>query len=87
MKVTLIMGVIGCSIDLYVMKTDYVHDHQTAFLVDIPETKNKATRQFSITSSFYGIVKNYISLQPSKVTTNSIFLNFLWQMHRSNNCN
>lgn len=68
------MGVIGrCrATELYLMKLDHIHDHNTALIVDIPDAK----RRFSISGIFYDVVKKYMNLRPSNAPTNKFFLNF-----------
>lgn len=62
--------------ELYEMKIEDVKDLNTTLIITIPKTKTKVVRSFIITDQFYGIVKKYIDLRPSHVTTSSFFLNY-----------
>ncbi|KAB0802553.1 hypothetical protein PPYR_04739 [Photinus pyralis] len=75
-KVATIMAIMGGCManELHLMKIQDLQDLSTTFLVDVTETKNKVSRQFSITEVYYNTVKKYISLRPSNVGTNSFFL-------------
>lgn len=42
----------------------HVEKHGEIFLVQIPKTKTKNPRSFTITGSFVGIVQKYINLRP-----------------------
>lgn len=62
--------------EMYTMTLDNLQDLGTAFLVTVPNTKTKITRKFTITEEFYPICKKYISLRPTYVTSNILFLNY-----------
>lgn len=68
----------GCcrAIEMYKMKLEDLQDYNPAFLVNVPDTKTKVSRQFSISGPYYEIVKKYIKLRPSHTTTTNFFLNF-----------
>lgn len=62
--------------EMYTMTLDNLQDLGTVFLVTVPNTKTKITRKFTITEEFYPICKKYISLRPTYVTSNILFLNY-----------
>ncbi|XP_044744385.1 uncharacterized protein LOC123306444 [Coccinella septempunctata] len=77
-KVALIMGVVGAcrANEMYEMKMTHLKDLGSAFLVKVPTTKTKVSREFTITDNYYEICKKYISLRPRDVISNVLFLNF-----------
>jgi hypothetical protein len=62
--------------ELYEMKITHLQDLGSAFLVNVPNTKTKICRKFTVTDNFYKICKTYISLRPSHVTSDTFFLNY-----------
>lgn len=59
--------------ELHEMKIEDVKDLTTTLLITVPKTKTKVVRSFVITGQFYGIVKKYMNLRSSRVTTKSFF--------------
>lgn len=55
---------------------DDIIDYGNLFLAKIPKTKTKISKSFTIQNSYYGIVKHYFSLRPSKVNHRRAFLNY-----------
>lgn len=70
------MGVMGAcrSNELYEMKITHLQDLGSAFLVNVPNTKTKICRKFTVTDNFYKICQTYLRL--SHVTSDTFFLNF-----------
>lgn len=62
--------------ELYNMKITDLEDLGSAFLVNVPNTKTKITRKFTVTDNFYHIIKKYISTRPSYATSPVFFLNY-----------
>lgn len=52
---------------------EHVEKHGEIFLVQIPKTKTKIPRSFTITGGFAGIVQKYINLRPSGLDSNDRF--------------
>lgn len=63
--------------EMYNMKIEDIRDLGSAFLVNVPYTKTKISRKFTITGNFYTICKKYIDLRPAYVTSQVFFLNYL----------
>lgn len=70
-----IMGACRCN-ELKEMDIGNLQDLSSAILVNVPNTKTKIVRNFTITGNFYAIVKKYISLRPPDVQCSSFFLNY-----------
>ncbi|KAJ8912535.1 hypothetical protein NQ315_014479 [Exocentrus adspersus] len=66
MKVTMIMGIMGAcrANEMYDMKTEDIKDLGSAFLVNVPNTKTKVSRKFTITDNFYPICQKYMDIRP-----------------------
>lgn len=62
--------------EMYNMKVEDIKDLGSAFLVNVPNTKTKVSRKFTITDNFYPICKKYIDLRPVYVTSQVFFLNY-----------
>lgn len=62
--------------ELYKIKITHCNDLGSAVLINIPDTKTKISRKFSITGHFYNIFKKYADLRPQNVSTSSFFLNY-----------
>ena len=45
-------------------------------LIQIPNTKTKKPKEFTVTGDFYHIVKKYWNLRPSNVPVDNFFINF-----------
>lgn len=77
-KVAFIVGVMGAcrKHELWQMKTNHIQDLGTAILIQVPDTKTKIERKFTITGSFCTIFKKYWALRPVNVTSNNFFLNY-----------
>lgn len=72
------MGVTGaCRRDeLYKMKITDVKDLGSAVLVEIPNTKSKVSRKFTITGHYYEVFKRYLDLRPPNINEPWFFLNY-----------
>lgn len=64
--------------ELYSMKLEDVRDLGSAFLVVIPNTKTKIVRKFTITDSYYDIVKEYLKKRHeiTSLTCPTFFMNY-----------
>lgn len=72
-----VFGVCGVPISqLVLVMVDQITDHGTEILVKIPCSKTKATRLYLISSSFGDIIRKYIKLRPSQMTTNRFFVQY-----------
>lgn len=72
------MGVMGAcrSNELYMMQNQHLKFFDGCVQVAIPHTKTKVPRKFTVTDSFYQIIKKYADLRPPNVPSDSFFLNF-----------
>ncbi|XP_031358722.1 uncharacterized protein LOC116182334 [Photinus pyralis] len=77
-KVALVIGITGAcrKNELYNIKMTHIKDLDSAILFDIPNTKTKTPRQFTITGEFYNIVKKYAALRPADVPSDNFFVNY-----------
>lgn len=58
------------------IQTDHVKRHGELFLIEIPKTKTKKPKSFTIHGEYYNLVKKYMDLRPKNVPHNRLFLNF-----------
>lgn len=79
----MIFGVLGgcCAHELVSLTVQDVERHGKLLLVNIRETKTKVARSFTISGSYYEIVKRYADLRPKKCVSNRFFVK-----HRQTKC-
>lgn len=53
-----------------------IEQHGNLLLINIPNTKNKQPKSFTISGKFYELVIQYMSLRPSNVPHQRFFLNY-----------
>lgn len=72
------MGLMGAcrTNELHSMKIEDIEDYNGALIVNIPVTKTKTSRSFTVSGEFYEICRKYLSLRPPHATSNSLFLNY-----------
>ncbi|XP_045472763.1 uncharacterized protein LOC123679295 [Harmonia axyridis] len=77
-KVALIMGIMGAcrAAELHSMQITDLEDHGSIFMVNVPNTKTKIARKFTVTGNFYTIVKKYLNLRPTDISQTIFFLKF-----------
>lgn len=72
------MGVMGAcrAAELHSMKITDLEEYRSTFMVNVPNTKTKIARKFSVTGNFYTIVKKYLSLRPVNISQTIFFFKF-----------
>lgn len=76
LQVALIFGVMGACRrhELHDLKFENVKDFKDTLIINIPETKTKIPRTFTVTGKYYNICKKYINLRPKDCTSQSFFI-------------
>lgn len=77
-QVTLIFGICGACRreELANVKVEDIKHHVDMILVNIPNTKTKIPRSFTIDGEFYATVMKYAALRPQKASSDRFFLNY-----------
>lgn len=72
------MGLMGAcrANELYSMDIKDIQDHASVLVVNVPNTKTKIHRKFTIIGHLYEICRKYIDRRPINATSTAFFLNY-----------
>lgn len=78
LQVACIFGVSGaCSTSRLVnVLVEHIKEYDDLYLVTIPKTEASPPRNFTITGSFFGVVKRYVSLRPPHAKDKRFFIHY-----------
>lgn len=63
-------------LELTAVSKDDVKDYGDMYMVNVPKSKNKKGRNFTIEGEYYKIVKKYADLRPENTEISRFFLNY-----------